>query len=187
MRLARRKLQMIFQDPYEALDPRQNAYQTLLEPLLIHRAELSGGERDHLIYKYLNAVGLHPAKDMAERYPHNLSGGQRQRAAIALALACSPRLLIADEPTSSTDVQVQKQLIDLIAGAAAKRDIGVLFISHDIAIVSEIAERILVMKDGVIVENGLAGELIFNPQHEYTKLLVHCARQMDLALKAKGA
>jgi len=135
------------------------------------------------VFSLLEEVKLTEIKRIAASLPSEISGGQKQRAALALALSASPRLLIADEPTSSTDAHIQRQLIELIKDTAKARGMAVLFISHDIAAVRKIAERILVMKDGRIVETGNTQDIINNPRHEYTRLLLDCARELEHVLK----
>jgi peptide/nickel transport system ATP-binding protein len=173
---------IVFQEPTAALDPLMKIGRQIALPIKKH-AGLTGAKLSEAVFSLMQEVKLTDITRIASSYPHEISGGQRQRAAIALALACSPKLLIADEPTSSTDAQVQKQLVELIGGVARNRGIAVLFISHDVAVVYKIADRIIVMKDGRIVEEASAHELVNNPRHEYTKLLIKSARELDRALQ----
>jgi peptide/nickel transport system ATP-binding protein len=154
-------------------------------PLKKH-SRLGGTELREKVYSLLEEVKLTEIRRIAGSLHSEISGGQRQRAALALALTSSPRLLIADEPTSSVDAHIQKQLIGLIQDTAKARGMAVLFISHDIAAVQKIAGRILVMKDGRIVETGSTENIINDPRHEYTKLLLNCTRELDLTLKKEG-
>ena len=180
-----RDVAMVFQEPASALDPLMKIGRQLALPLKKHSG-LRGMELQKRVYSLLEEVKLTDIRRIAGSLPFEISGGQRQRIAIALALAVSPRLLIADEPTSSADARIQKQLIELIQDTAKVRRMAVLFISHDIAVVRKIAGRILVMKDGRIVETGNTGNIINNPRHEYTGLLLRCARELDRALKREG-
>jgi peptide/nickel transport system ATP-binding protein len=177
---------IVFQEPGAALDPLMPIGRQIALALKKH-SPLRGAKLKEGVCALMEEVMLEDIFRLARSFPHEVSGGQRQRAAIALALACSPKLLIADEPTSSVDAQVQKQLIELIADAAVRRNMGTLFITHDIAAARKIAGRILVMKDGRIVEEASAEKLIENPRHEYTRLLIESVKHMDMALKARRA
>jgi oligopeptide/dipeptide ABC transporter ATP-binding protein len=169
LRRRRRHLQMVFQDPYGSLDPRMRVGEAVIEPLLVHglarRADRRGEER-----RLLTEVGL--PEDAAERYPHEFSGGQRQRIGIARALATSPDLLIADEPVSALDVSVRAQVVNLLAELRDRRGLGMLFISHDLALVGRIADRIAVLYLGRVVEEAAAEELWRRPLHPYTVALL---------------
>jgi peptide/nickel transport system ATP-binding protein len=180
-----RDVSIIFQEPSAALDPLMCIEKQIALPLKKH-AGLTGPELRKRVYALLEEVKLTDIQRIARSLPFELSGGQRQRVAVAVALAASPRLLIADEPTSSTDARIQKQLIELIQDTAQARKMAVLFISHDIAAVRKIAERILVMKDGRIVETGLTEDIVHRPKHEYTRLLLDCARELERALQKEG-
>ncbi|MFP3090434.1 ABC transporter ATP-binding protein [Treponema sp. TIM-1] len=180
-----RDVSLVFQEPAAALDPLMKIERQLALPLKKH-SSLRGAELRERVYSLLEEVKLTEIRRIAGSLPFEISGGQKQRVALALALAASPRLLIADEPTSSADAQIQKQLIELIQETARARGMAVLFISHDIAAVRKIAERILVMKDGRIVETGDTEHIIKHPHHEYTGLLLRAARELDLALKKEG-
>lgn len=180
-----RDVSMVFQEPGAALDPLMKIERQIALPLKKHFG-LRGAELRERVYSLLEEVKLTEIRRIAASLPSEISGGQKQRAAIALALAASPRLLIADEPTSSADAHIQRQLIELIQDTAKIRGMAVLFISHDIAAVRKIAENILVMKDGRIVETGSTENIINDPRHEYTRLLLNCARELDLSLKKEG-
>ncbi|MDR0760168.1 MAG: ABC transporter ATP-binding protein [Treponema sp.] len=180
-----RDVSLVFQEPAAALDPLMKIERQIALPLKKHFG-LRGAELRERVYSLLEEVKLTEIRRIAASLPSEISGGQKQRAAIALALAASPRLLIADEPTSSADAHIQRQLIELIQDTAKARGMAVLFISHDIAAVRKIAEKILVMKDGRIVETGSTEDIINDPRCEYTRLLLNCARELDLSLKKEG-
>jgi peptide/nickel transport system ATP-binding protein len=180
-----RDVSIIFQEPSAALDPLMTIEKQIRLPLK-KQAGLTGPELRRRVYALLEEVKLTDIQRIARSLPFEISGGQRQRVAVAIALAASPRLLIADEPTSSTDARIQKQLIELIQDTAKARKMAVLFISHDIAAVRKLAGRILVMKDGRIVETGLTEDIVHRPQHEYTRLLLDCARELERALQKEG-
>ena len=169
MRRQRRRMQMVFQDPYSSLNPRMRVRDALFEPLLVH-ALAPRREQKKVVERLLAEVGL--AADAAERYPHEFSGGQRQRIGIARALATSPELLIADEPVSALDVSVRAQVINLLLETRERRQLAVLFIAHDLALVGRIAERIVVLYLGRVVEEGSAAEILRSPQHPYTVALL---------------
>jgi ABC-type dipeptide/oligopeptide/nickel transport system ATPase component len=176
------EVSIVFQEPSAALDPLMRIGKQIALPLKKH-ASPRGAHLWDAVFLLMREVKLTDVERIAHSYPHEISGGQRQRAALAIALACSPCLLIADEPTSSIDAHMQKQLVKLIADVAHNRGITVLFISHDIAVVNSIAQRIIVMKDGKIVEEAPAHELLVSARHEYSRLLIQSARTLDGALK----
>jgi peptide/nickel transport system ATP-binding protein/oligopeptide transport system ATP-binding protein len=162
---ARRSVQMIFQDPSASLDPRWTAEAIVREPLDNFRIG-SSSERREQVLQLLGKVGLRP--DQAKRYPHELSGGQRQRLGIARALATRPRLVVADEPVSALDVSIRAQVINLLCDLRDEMELSLLFISHDIGVVSHISKRIAVMYLGRIVEAGKTSVVLNAPQHPYT-------------------
>jgi len=170
LRANRKFAQIVFQDPYAALNPLKTIGQTLMEPLVIHESKLSNAERKARAIHYLQLVGLRP--DYFDRYPHALSGGQRQRIAIARALILAPEFLILDEPVSSLDVSVQAQIINLLTTLRAQMGFTSIFISHDLNLVRSIAGRIIVMKEGRIVEIAEADTLFSKPSSDYTKQLI---------------
>ena len=176
------EISIVFQEPSAALDPLMRIGKQIALPLKKH-ALLRGAHLWDAVFSLMREVQLTDVERIARSYPHEISGGQRQRAALAIALACSPQLLIADEPTSAIDAQIQKQLVNLIADVAHNRGITVLFISHDIAVVNSIAQRIIVMKEGKIVEEAHAHELLASAKHEYSRLLIQSARTLDGSLK----
>lgn len=165
----RKKIQMIFQDPFNSLDPKMTVGETIAEPLDIHFS-LSKKEKAMRIKNLLERVGLNA--DFASRYPHEFSGGQRQRIGIARALAVEPEFIICDEPVSALDVSVQAQIVNLLEDLRKDLNIAMLFIAHDLAVVEHISDRIIVMTNGKIVEEGEAEELCKNPKHPYTKKLI---------------
>ncbi len=179
MRPLRRTVQMIYQDPYESLDPRFRVRETVEEPMLVHGVGRSRAERRALIVSALERAGLSPAEAYLERYPHELSGGQRQRVAIAAALVLGPRLLLADEPVSMLDVSIRAGVLSLLDGLRRSGDMGILMITHDLSTAAHFADRIAVMYLGRIVEQGPARDVVRNPQHPYTKALLSVVPQRD--------
>ncbi len=166
------KPQMIFQDPYGSLNPSKKLGWILEEPLK-NAGGFTAEERRKRVFGMLRQTGL--TEDFAERYPSQLSGGQRQRACIGAALMSAPALLIADEPVSALDVTIQAQVMELLKRLHGERNIAILFISHDLRVVYQMCDRIMIMKDGEIVESGTREEIYFSPRHEYTKLLLQAA------------
>ncbi|MBZ9676211.1 ABC transporter ATP-binding protein [Mesorhizobium sp. ES1-1] len=164
-----RRCQMIFQDPYSSLNPRLTVGRQIGEGLFA-RGEFDWPAINATVADLLDRVGL--KREFAHRYPHEFSGGQRQRIAIARALAPNPRIVVADEPVSALDVTIQAQILDLLAGLKKQGDLSYLFISHDMAVVARLCDRIAVMHRGRIVECGPARAVIENPQHPYTRNLL---------------
>jgi peptide/nickel transport system ATP-binding protein len=169
LRARRRHFQMVFQDPYGSLDPRQQVGRIVGEPLDVLEPT-SKAERRQRIAEALASVGLRPTD--ADKYPHEFSGGQRQRIAIARALITRPSLIVADEPVSALDVSVQAQILELFADLQARYGLAYLFISHDLAVIRQVADQVGVMKDGRLVEAGPAADVFLRPQHDYTRLLL---------------
>ena len=165
----RSEIQMIFQDPYASLNPRKAVYQILKEPLELHGIAQGDACLDR-IYQLLDEVGL--AKEDIYKYPHQFSGGQRQRIAIARALAIEPQLIIADEPVSALDVTIQAQILELLLQITRKKNLALLFISHDLSVVRYLCDRTLVMEKGVIVEQGGSEHVFNSPSHPYTQKLI---------------
>jgi peptide/nickel transport system ATP-binding protein len=169
LRELRRHVQMIFQDPYQTLNPRQRVATIVAEPLRVQG--LSGGDHETRVHRALEDVGLEPERFL-DRYPHQLSGGQRQRVAIAAALVLEPEGLICDEPVSMLDVSVRAQILHVLIELRRRRDLALLFITHDLSLAWSLCDRIAVMYLGRIVEQGSAVDVIERPQHPYTQALV---------------
>jgi peptide/nickel transport system ATP-binding protein len=169
LREARAKFQMVFQDPYGSLDPRQSVAQIVLEPLTCV-PRVSKAERLERASQVMEDVGLRAAD--LEKYPHEFSGGQRQRIAIARALITRPALIVADEPVSALDVSVQAQVLNLLQDLQDRHGLSYLFISHDLAVVDLIADDVIVLQAGSVVEQGPADEVFRRPQHPYTQQLL---------------
>ena len=167
-----RRPQMIFQDPFSALNPARTVGWILEEPLRIY-GKYDAAERRCRVEEMLEQVGL--SASCMSRRPHELSGGQRQRVCIALALIVRPRLVIADEPVSALDVTIQAQILQLLADLRQQYELSYLFISHDMNVVYQLCDRVIVMKEGQIVEQAAVDELFAQPQHEYTQQLLRAA------------
>jgi microcin C transport system ATP-binding protein len=179
LRAMRRRMQVVFQDPFASLSPRMTVGQIVGEGLALHMPQLSREERERRILDMLAEVGLSAAQgqhDVLGRYPHEFSGGQRQRIAIARAVILRPEVLVLDEPTSALDVSVQQQVLALLAELQRRYGMSYLFISHDLGVVRAMSHRVLVMKDGAIVEQGEAEALFTAPVHPYTQALLAAAR-----------
>jgi len=167
----RRNIQMIFQDPYESLNPRWNIKDIILEPLNIHNiGDLK--DREEAVYEILKTVGLTPPENYMPRYPHELSGGQRQRVSIARTLIMKPKFVVCDEPTSMLDVSIRISIMDLMLNLAKDLEVSYLYITHDLAVARYMCDRIAVMFNGKIVEIAETEELLNNPIHPYTKRLI---------------
>jgi microcin C transport system ATP-binding protein len=182
LRPLRRDLQIVFQDPYGSLSPRLSVAQIVEEGLLVGGARTSAGERRQVVADALAEVGLDPAG--MDRYPHEFSGGQRQRIAIARAMVLKPRLVVLDEPTSALDMSVQAQIVDLLRRLQAERGLAYLFISHDLKVVRALANRVLVMQEGRIVEEGPTERIFEAPVQPYTRALIAAA--FDLGTTERG-
>jgi microcin C transport system ATP-binding protein len=177
MRPLRRDMQIVFQDPYGSLSPRLSIGQIIEEGLVIQNPGLSRDERDARVARALNEVGLDPK--MRDRYPHEFSGGQRQRIAIARALVLEPKFLILDEPTSALDVSVQAQIVDLLRDLQKRHKLAYLFISHDLKVVRALANSIIVLRHGKVVEQGPARTVFSDPKTDYTKALLAAAFELE--------
>jgi microcin C transport system ATP-binding protein len=179
MRPLRRELQIVFQDPYGSLSPRMSIAEIIEEGLKVHEPKLTPGERDRRVVDVLQEVGLDPATRF--RYPHEFSGGQRQRIAIARAMVLNPRFVMLDEPTSALDMSVQAQVVDLLRDLQARHDLAYLFISHDLKVVRALANDVIVMRNGKVVEAGPAERIFASPQSDYTRALISAAFRIETA------
>ena len=179
LRRLRARMQIVFQDPYGSLSPRLSVGDIVSEGLSVHEPSLSKSERAARLAEALAEVGL-PA-DAADRYPHEFSGGQRQRIAIARAIVLKPRFVVLDEPTSALDMSVQAQIVDLLRGLQQRHGLAYLFISHDLKVVRALAHRIVVLREGRIVEQGTAEEVFADPREEYTRALMKAAFALEAA------
>ncbi|KJF75364.1 microcin ABC transporter ATP-binding protein [Agrobacterium arsenijevicii] len=177
MKPLRNRLQVVFQDPYGSLSPRMSVGEIVAEGLKVHERSLSADERDTRVAQALDEVGLDPATRW--RYPHEFSGGQRQRIAIARAMVLKPRFVMLDEPTSALDMSVQAQVVDLLRDLQARHELAYLFISHDLKVVKALANDVIVMRNGKVVESGPAAEIFADPQQEYTKALLAAAFNIE--------
>jgi microcin C transport system ATP-binding protein len=179
MRPHRREMQIVFQDPYGSLSPRMSVSDIIEEGLWVHHPKLDDAERERRVIAALHDVGLDPMTKY--RYPHEFSGGQRQRVAIARALVLEPTFIVLDEPTSALDMLIQAQMVDLLRDLQKKRDLTYMFISHDLRVVAALASRLLVLRNGKMVEEGAAAELFRNPKTEYTRALFAAAFHIETA------
>ena len=182
LRRMRRNMQIIFQDPGGSLNPRMRVGRIVGEPLEVHGLA-SGDELRERVEVLLERCGLW--RQAADRYPHEFSGGQRQRIGIARALALEPRLIVCDEPTSALDVSVQSEILNLLADLQDQLGLSYLFISHDMAVIHHVCDRIAVMKDGRIVEEGTRDEVIGAPKHPYTRRLLLAVPECDPRVDAE--
>jgi len=174
----RGRVQMVFQDPFGSLNPVHSVAHHLLRPILRHRRSNSSDARAHAI-ELLETVGLEPAADFIDRHPYELSGGQRQRVAIARALAVEPDLLVADEPTSMLDVSIRVDILNLLARLKSERRLAILLITHDLASARYLADRVLVLFRGRVVESGPSEAVVRSPIHPYTRALLSSISSVD--------
>lgn len=179
MKPLRREMQIVFQDPYGSLSPRMSVAAIIEEGLQIHAPDLSAAERDRKVVNALEEVGLDPAT--RHRYPHEFSGGQRQRIAVARAMVLEPKFVMLDEPTSALDMSVQAQVVDLLRDLQRRHDLAYLFISHDLKVVKALANDIVVMRGGKVVETGPSAQVFERPETDYTKALMAAAFDITTA------
>jgi len=177
MRPLRRDIQVVFQDPFGSLSPRMSVADIVGEGLEIHARSVSGTERERRVVAALEEVGLDPA--VRFRYPHEFSGGQRQRIAIARAMVLSPKFVMLDEPTSALDMSVQAQVVDLLRALQEKHGLAYLFISHDLKVVKALANDLVVMRGGKVVEAGPAAEVFAAPREAYTRALLAAVFRLE--------
>jgi oligopeptide/dipeptide ABC transporter ATP-binding protein len=173
-----REISMVFQDPMTSLNPVYRVGDQIVEQIQAHR-EIQDGEAKDRARELLASVGIPNAAKRVDDYPYEFSGGMRQRAMIAMALALEPRILIADEPTTALDVTIQAQILALIQELNEERDLGVILITHDLGVIAEVADRVLVMYAGQIVEEGTLEEIFYDPQHPYTWGLMGSLTRLD--------
>ncbi len=185
LRLLRRRVQMVFQDPYESLNPRMTVREIVAEPLRVHRISASYAELRTRVADALTSAGLTPVDAYLGRYPFELSGGQRQRIVIAAALALQPSLLIADEPVSMLDVSIRAEILNLLSALAREQGIGVVMITHDLSTVAAYADRIAVMYLGRIVEYGPTRAVLAEPRHPYAQALLSVVPVPDPSLRRR--
>jgi microcin C transport system ATP-binding protein len=179
LRARRADMQIVFQDPFGSLSPRLSVAQIVEEGLLVHGSGLGYDARRQRVAEALTEVGLDPAT--MDRYPHEFSGGQRQRIAIARAMALKPDFVVLDEPTSALDMSVQAQIVDLLRDLQQRHDLAYLFISHDLKVVRALADEVIVMRNGKVVEQGAADQIFDHPQTDYTKALMAAAFDLETA------
>ncbi|HEX2368543.1 MAG TPA: ABC transporter ATP-binding protein [Acidimicrobiia bacterium] len=185
MRAKRRRLQMIFQDPYESLNPRMKVGDIVAEPLRVHKVPTDRADERHRVERALVQAGLSPPDVYWDRHPHQLSGGQRQRVVIAAALALEPQVLIADEPVSMLDVSIRAEILNLLARLASEQGIAVLMITHDLSTVAAYSHRVAVMYLGRVVEIGPTTEVLTSPRHPYTEALLSVVPVPDPARRTR--
>jgi len=177
LRPLRREMQAVFQDPFSSLSPRLSVFQIVEEGLLVHGIGGTRDERRAIIAEALEEVSLDPAT--MDRYPHEFSGGQRQRVSIARAMVLKPRFVVLDEPTSALDMTVQAQIVDLLRELQQRHKLAYLFISHDLRVVRALANDVIVLKDGHVIEQGPATKIFENPETDYTKALMAAAFKIE--------
>ena len=179
LRELRRKMQVVFQDPYSSLSPRMTVSEIIAEGLRVHEKDMSKLEREQKVIEVLKEVELDP--QTRHRYPHEFSGGQRQRIAIARAVILKPKFIVLDEPTSALDRSVQAQIIELLRNLQRSHALAYMFISHDLAVVRAMASMVVVLREGRVVEQGKTEQIYNNPQDDYTKALIAAAVDLELS------
>jgi len=170
---------MIFQDPMSSLNPVYRVGDQIVEQIRVHNPEVSKSDAMARAVELMERVGVPRAAERLRSYPHEFSGGMRQRVMIAMALSCSPKLLIADEPTTALDVTIQAQILDELRNLRSESDAGIILVTHDLAVVADIADRVVVMYSGRVVEQGTLDELFYDPQHPYTWGLLGSITRID--------
>jgi microcin C transport system ATP-binding protein len=175
----RRDMQIVFQDPYGSLSPRMSISDVIEEGLWVHQPQLTEDEREAKVIQSLKEVGLDP--ETRFRYPHEFSGGQRQRIAVARAIVLEPTFVVLDEPTSALDMLIQSQIVDLLRDLQKRRNLTYMFISHDLKVVAALASRLIVMRNGKVVEEGAASEIFASPKSDYTRALFAAAFNLEAA------
>jgi microcin C transport system ATP-binding protein len=179
MRPFRRNMQIVFQDPYGSLSPRMSVSDIIEEGLWVHHPHMPRHECEQQVVRALVDVGLDP--ETRFRYPHEFSGGQRQRIALARAVVLEPNFIVLDEPTSALDMLIQAQMVDLLRDLQKRRELTYMFISHDLRVVSALSSRLLVMREGKVVESGPAAEVFKAPKNPYTRALFAAAFNLEVA------
>lgn len=179
LRPLRRDMQIVFQDPYGSLSPRMSISDIIEEGLWVHQPQLSAEEREQRVARALTEVGLDP--ETRFRYPHEFSGGQRQRIAVARAVVLEPTFVVLDEPTSALDMLIQAQIVDLLRDLQLRKNLTYMFISHDLKVVAALASRLIVMRNGKVVEEGIASEVFARPKNPYTRALFAAAFNLETA------
>ncbi len=182
LRAIRQRIQVVFQDPYGSLNPRHRVERIIAEPLHLLERPLRKDRRKR-VEEMLQRVGLKPAD--ADKYPHEFSGGQRQRIAIARALILEPKVIVLDEAVSALDVTIRTQIIDLLRDLSDRLGLAYLFITHDLSVVRALADRVLVMQNGKVVEGGPVSQVFDKPKHPYTTALIEASPNLEGALRAR--
>ncbi len=187
LRAYRRKVQLVFQDPFASLNPMHTVRHHLTRPLLLRPGHHRGAELDQAVDELLRSVNLTPPDEIARKYPHELSGGQRQRVAIARALATDPDVLLADEPVSMLDVSIRLEILNLLDRLKRDRNLALLYVTHDLATARHFSSEIMVMYRGEIVEHGPSDEVILHPAHPYTQILAAAAPDPTVSRRSLAA